>query len=108
MGKLSFRREPSANVLKDFQCGITEMDMFIYLAVSLACRNQNIGTEIILAITDLAHSQHTPFITVDAYVTPHYSAVPFYEKCGFTHLENQDRGYDTIRMLLNIIPPIDR
>ncbi len=182
MGKLNFRREPSAKVLKDFQCGITEMDTFIhlhldeflsdhknqlfvvrnednvivgmfvlsegyfydandtfidapvygkpfavldqktnrttiakrystveieYLAVSETCRDQHIGTEIILAITDLAHSQHTPFITVDAYVTIHYSAVPFYEKCGFTHLENQDRGYDTVRMLLNIIPPKD-
>jgi GNAT superfamily N-acetyltransferase len=78
-----------------------------YLAVLETCRDQHIGTEIILAITDLAHSQHTPFITVDAYVTIHYSAVPFYEKCGFTHLENQDRGYDTVRMLLNIIPPKD-
>ena len=76
-----------------------------YLAVEKDFREQSIGTEIILAITDLANSQHTPFITVDAYVTIHYSAVPFYEKCGFTHLENQDRGYDTMRMLLNIAQP---
>ena len=177
MSRFSFRREPSAKVLKDFHCGIKEMDYFIhfnldqflsdhknqlfivrdegntivgmfvlsegyffdtnntfidapaygkpfavldqqtkttkiakrystieieYLAVAQEFRNQNIGTEIILAITDLANSQHTPFITVDAYVTLQYSAVPFYEKCGFTHLENQDRSYDTMRMILNI------
>ena len=183
MSKFSFRREPSAKVLKDFRCGIKEMDNFIhlhldeflsdhknqlfvvrneekvivgmfvlsegyfydandtfvdspaygkpfaildqqtnttkiakrystveieYLAVAQEFRNQSIGTEIILSIMDLARSQHTPFITVDAYVTIHYSAVPFYEKCGFTHLENQDRGYDTMRMLLNIIPPRER
>ena len=179
----SFQREPSAKALKNFRCGIKEMDDFIhfqldsflsdhknqlfivsneagsivgmfvlsegffyderdafidapaygkpfaildrmsgttkiakrystieieYLAVAQEFRNQSIGTEIILAITDLANSQHTPFITVDAYVTIHYSAVPFYEKCGFIHLENQDRGYDTMRMLLDISQPTDK
>ena len=76
-----------------------------YLAISETYRNKHLGSFIIQQISKLAQLQHTPFITVDAYVTIHYSAVPFYEKCGFTHLENQDRGYDTMRMLLNIGQP---
>ena len=183
MGLLSFERSTSARALRDFRCGIKEMDDFIhfrldnylsqhenqlfivydedntivgmfvlsegyffdekesftdapaygkpfsildklsgelkaikrystveieYLAVSESYRNKHIGSFIIRQISKLARSQHTPFITVDAYLTIHYSAVPFYEKCGFMHLENQDRGYDTMRMLLNIIPPIDK
>ena len=182
MGLLSFERSTSARILRDFRCGIKEMDDFIhfrldnylsqhenqlfivydedntivgmfvlsegyffdenesftdapaygkpfsildkfsgdlksikrystveieYLAVSESNRNKHIGSFIIRQISKLAKSQHTPFITVDAYVTIHYTAVPFYEKCGFIHLENQDRGYDTMRMILNISQPTD-
>ena len=70
-----------------------------YLAVSEVLRGSRIGTSIIQAIANLAKSQNTQFITVDAYCTLHYSAVPFYEKCNFKILENQDRTYDTVRML---------
>ena len=70
-----------------------------YLAVSKEMRNMHIGTSIVQTIANLAKSQHTQFITVDAYCTMKYSAVPFYEKCNFKVLENQDRTYDTIRML---------
>jgi GNAT superfamily N-acetyltransferase len=70
-----------------------------YLAVNKDLRNAHIGTSIIRTIANLAKSQNTQFITVDAYCTIHYSAVPFYEKCNFKILENQDRTYDTVRML---------
>ena len=90
MGLLSFERSTSTRILRDFRCGVKEMDDFIHFRL------------------DNYLSQHTPFITVDAYVTLQYSAVPFYEKCGFSHLENQDRSYDTMRMILNIGQPIDK
>ena len=70
-----------------------------YLAVSKDLRGTHIGTSIIQAIANLARSQSTQFITVDAYCTMNYSAVPFYQKCNFKILENQDRTYDTVRML---------
>lgn len=70
-----------------------------YLAVSKDLRGSHIGTSIIQAIANLAKSQSTQFITVDAYCTLTYSAVPFYQKCNFKILENQDRSYDTVRML---------
>ena len=183
MSLLSFERSTSARILRDFRCGIKEMDDFIhfrldnylsqhenqlfivydedntivgmfvlsegyffdenesftdapaygkpfsildklsgdlksikrystveieYLAISESYRNRHIGSFIIKQIRKLAESQHTSFITVDAYVTIHYTAVPFYEKCGFIHLENQDRGYDTMRMILNISQPEEK
>ncbi len=70
-----------------------------YLAVSKELRGTRIGTSIIQAIANLAKSQSTQFVTVDAYCTMNYSAVPFYQKCNFKILENQDRTYDTVRML---------
>lgn len=70
-----------------------------YLAVSKDLRGSHIGTSIIQAIANLAKSQSTQFVTVDAYCTMDYSAVPFYQKCNFKVLENQDRTYDTVRML---------
>lgn len=73
-----------------------------YLAVAQSNRNKHLGKFLIQSIRDLAVSQNTHFITVDAYFNLHYSAIPFYEKCGFIHLENQDRGYDTIRMVLDV------
>lgn len=70
-----------------------------YLAVSKELQGTHIGTSIIQAIANLAKSQNTQFVTVDAYCTMDYSAVPFYQKCNFKILENQDRTYDTVRML---------
>lgn len=38
------------------------------------------------------------FITVDAFKSEEYSAIPFYEKCKFSALENLNPNKDTLRM----------
>ena len=73
-----------------------------YLAINKEFREKGIGRKILQAIHEVSKQQNTHFITVDAYCTMNYNAVPFYEKCGFCLLENQDRTYDTVRMVYQI------
>jgi ribosomal protein S18 acetylase RimI-like enzyme len=60
-----------------------------YLAVATAHQRKGIGTECIRQILDIAKEQQrdTFFLTVDAYKSGEYSAVPFYRKCGFDALD---------------------
>ena len=60
-----------------------------YLAVATAHQRKGIGTECIRQILDIAKEQQrdTFFLTVDAYKSREYSAVPFYRKCGFDALD---------------------
>lgn len=169
---LRFSKEISANILKDFECGIQRMDEFIhnyldtflkndprynfyvvaeeeigivamfitsagifvdhdgefedipfgkpwgymdedfelhsgtmyptieidYLAVRKDLRYKGYGTEILAEITNSAKRKGCYFLTVDAYHCGGYSAIPFYEKCGFFALQEFSEEHDTLRM----------
>ncbi|MBR1932989.1 MAG: GNAT family N-acetyltransferase [Prevotella sp.] len=72
-----------------------------YLAVQEKYRGQNIGRSIIHLIAEQARSQKfagCQFLTVDALATKDYSAVGFYEHCGFTANEVRKPYKDTLRM----------
>lgn len=108
---LKYSREDSADILKDFECGIRAMDDFMmhsgtmyptleidYLAVRSDLRDKGIGTEIIAHLSETAHVKKCYFLTVDAYHTKGYTAIPFYEKQGFFALQEYSEEYDTLRM----------
>lgn len=70
-----------------------------YLAVRQDCQKKKLGTLIIDHIIEEAISQTLAgcqFVTVSAYDTPKYSAVEFYEKCGFA--KTSGGGKDSVRM----------
>lgn len=72
-----------------------------YLAVKKDYRGNNLGRAIIRLIVDKARSQTfagCQFITVEALATNEYSAVGFYERCGFTANEVKKPYKDTLRM----------
>ena len=69
-----------------------------YLAVRRDLRNEGIGAEIIAHLSETAHSKRCYFLTVDAYHTKGYTAIPFYEKQGFFALQEYSEEYDTLRM----------
>ena len=72
-----------------------------YLAVQKNYRGNNLGRAIIRLIVDKARSQTfagCQFITVEALATNEYSAVGFYERCGFTANELKKPYKDTLRM----------
>lgn len=73
-----------------------------YLAVAKDYQRQGIGSLCIEQIIDLADevSQllRVELITVDAFKSEAYSAIPFYEKCNFSALEYPDPNKDTLRM----------
>ena len=72
-----------------------------YLAVQSKYRGNNIGRAIIRLIVDMAQSQTfagCQFLTVEALATKEYSAVGFYERCGFTANEVKKPYKDTLRM----------
>ncbi len=73
-----------------------------YLAVAKDFQHQGIGSLCIEQIIDIADeiNQHlkVELITVDAFKSDVYSAIPFYEKCSFSALEYLDPNKDTLRM----------
>lgn len=74
-----------------------------YLAVKENHRKKGMGRLLIDAISQKARSQSFAgclFLTVDAYVTKDYSAVGFYNRCGFTPSELPNPNKDTLRMYL--------
>ena len=74
-----------------------------YLAVEEKWRGKHIGDFLISRIADLARSQTLAgcqFLTVEALATKEYSAVGFYDKCGFTPNELKKPYKDTIRMYM--------
>ena len=72
-----------------------------YLAVQEEWRGKGIGHFLILQIADQAKTQNfagCQFLTVEALATKEYSAVGFYERCGFTSNEMKKPYKDTLRM----------
>ena len=72
-----------------------------YLAVKEKYRGNRVGQSIVELIADRARSQTfagCQFLTVEALATSEYSAVGFYERCGFTANEVRKPYKDTLRM----------
>ena len=72
-----------------------------YLAIQQKWRGKHIGDFLIQQIADLARKQTLAgcqFLTVEALATSEYSAVGFYERCGFTANEVKKPYKDTLRM----------
>ena len=69
-----------------------------YLAVRKDVRESGIGSRIIEELSLRARGKNCFFLTVDAYHTKGYSAIPFYEKQGFFALQEYSDEYDTLRM----------
>lgn len=73
-----------------------------YLAVAARYQRQGIGRicmqQIINLADEVCQRLKIEFITVDAYKSEEYSAIPFYEKCKFSALENPNPTKDTLRM----------
>lgn len=69
-----------------------------YLAVQKKWRNKHIGRYIIKTIAEQARTQTfagCQFLTVEALATGEYSAVGFYQRCGFTANEIRKPYKDT-------------
>ena len=72
-----------------------------YLAVKEEYRGNKVGQSIVELIADRARTQtfaSCQFLTVEALATAAYSAVGFYERCGFTANEVRKPYKDTLRM----------
>jgi len=69
-----------------------------YLAVRKDVRESGYGSMIIEEISLRAKKKNFYFLTVDAYHTKGYSAIPFYEKQGFFAVQEYSEEYDTLRM----------
>ena len=72
-----------------------------YLAVKEEWRGKKIGQYLIEMIAQQARKQSfagCQFLTVEALATKEYSAVGFYERCGFTANEVRKPYKDTLRM----------
>lgn len=72
-----------------------------YLAIQQKWRRKNIGRRLLNIIAEQARAQTfagCQFLTVEALATKEYSAVGFYEKCGFTANEVKKPYKDTLRM----------
>ena len=72
-----------------------------YLAVREEYRGNKVGQSIVEMIADRARSQTfagCQFLTVEALATNEYSAVGFYQRCGFTANEVRKPYKDTLRM----------
>ena len=76
-----------------------------YLAVSKKYQKRHIGTQILEAIDEMARRQQfagCQFLTVGAYVSNEYSAVPFYSRNHFAKLSPVPI-HDTLRMYHNLL-----
>lgn len=72
-----------------------------YLAVQEKWRGQGVGHLLVDTIAEQARSQTfagCQFLTVEALATSEYSAVGFYQRCGFTANEIRKPYKDTLRM----------
>ena len=72
-----------------------------YLVVREEYRGNKVGQSIVELIADRARSQTfagCQFLTVEALATSEYSAVGFYQRCGFTANEVRKPYKDTLRM----------
>jgi len=72
-----------------------------YLAVREDMRGQHIGEYLVSQIRKKAKEQRfagCQFLTVEAYNTKEYSAVGFYDYCGFANNEIPNPAKDTVRM----------
>ena len=72
-----------------------------YLAVQGKWRGQGVGHLLVDTIAEQARSQTfagCQFLTVEALATSEYSAVGFYQRCGFTANEVRKPYKDTLRM----------
>ena len=72
-----------------------------YLAVQKEFRGKHLGQAIIELIAEKTRSQDfagCQFLTVEALATKEYSAVGFYDKCGFAPNEVRKPYKDTLRM----------
>lgn len=72
-----------------------------YLAVKENYRGRGIGTAIVEQIAEDARLQSfagCQFLTVEALATKEYSAIGFYDRCGFSANELRKPYKDTIRM----------
>lgn len=78
-----------------------------YLAVDERFGRQGIGRIIVEAILEKAQNQDLAgcqFLTVEALHTHEYSAVGFYEKCGFSPCDYPNPNKDTLRMFRTLYP----
>ena len=76
-----------------------------YLAIQEKWRGKHIGDFLIKQIADLARRQTLAgcqFLTVEALATKEYSAVGFYERCGFAPNEVKKPYKDTLRMYMTL------
>lgn len=76
-----------------------------YLAIQKKWRGKHIGDFLIKQIADLARRQTLAgcqFLTVEALATKEYSAVGFYERCGFAPNEIKKPYKDTLRMYMTL------
>ena len=76
-----------------------------YLAIQEKWRGKHIGDFLIKQIADLARRQTLAgcqFLTVEALATKDYSAVGFYERCGFAPNEVKKPYKDTLRMYMTL------
>lgn len=73
-----------------------------YLAVRKDLRGNGFGSAIIDELSKIAQSIGCYFLTVDAYHDNEYSAIPFYEKCGFFAIQELSEDYDSLRMACRI------
>lgn len=72
-----------------------------YLAVATVAQHQGLGVSIIDIIAEKAEQQDFAgcmFLSVEALATKDYSAVDFYNKCGFAPNEYPNPSKDTLRM----------
>lgn len=78
-----------------------------YLAVKQDMQGKGIGQLVIEAIHQRAQQQDfagCQFLTVEALKMPGYSAVGFYEKCGFSPCEYPNPNKNTLRMYRTLYP----
>ncbi len=76
-----------------------------YLAVKKEWQHQHIGKFLINQIAERARTQNfagCQFLTVESLSTRDYSAVGFYERCGFMPSEVKKPYKDTLRMFLTL------
>lgn len=73
-----------------------------YLAVRKDLRNNGYGTRILEELLLRAKEKNCYFLTVDAYHTKGYSAIPFYEKRGFFAIQEYSDDFETLRMALRV------
>ena len=74
-----------------------------YIAVRKDLRGRGYGTRVISKLNDMATNKGLFFITVEAYYSNDYSAIPFYEKSGFFPLQEKTPEENTIRMAMRVL-----